>query len=342
MKLEQQLREKIRQKGHSYNTEKAYALKYNQYVQFLRAKFGEYRHPAQVGKQEIQGFLSYLANEQNVANDTQRVAASALKFLYENVLGIEIGLLDFIPATKPRKLPVVLTFGETRELLPEFSGVSKLQSELMYGCGLRVSDCLRLRIKDIDFKGNSVQIHGSKGGKNRILPMPQRARTALEDHVKEARHFFDLDRRQDIAGVSMPTALERKAPTWGKQWGWFWLFPGKKLSVDPRTGKTRRHHLGREPYAKRMATIKAKLGYTKEIVPHTWRHSYATHMLLQGTDLRTVQRLLGHASIKTTETYLHVIESMAGNLTSPLDLLDQFAQTEDQRVSLHDGGSQGG
>ena len=328
MKLEQQLRERIRQKGHAYNTEKAYVLKYHQFLQYVRSKYGQYRHPAQLGKDEIQGFLSYLANERNVANDTQRVAASALKFLYESVLNIELGILEFSPATKPRKLPVVLTFSEASALLREFSGVAKLQSELMYGCGLRISDCLRLRVKDIDFKGNAIQIHGSKGSKNRILPMPKRAKAGLEGQLEEARHLFDHDRSMNVPGVWLPTALGRKAPSWGTQWGWFWLFPARKLSVDPRTSETRRHHAGRERYAKRLAKIKERLGLTKEVVPHTWRHSFATHMLLQGCDLRTLQRLMGHSSLRTTEIYLHVVEAMSNRLTSPLDRLAEFAEHE--------------
>jgi integron integrase len=331
MKLEEKLRRMIRQKGHAYNTEKAYLQKYNQFIQFTKVKYGEYRHPAELGKSDIQEFLTHLATDRNVASETQRGALSALKFLYDQVLDKDLGILDFAPADKPRKLPVVLTFNETSELLDQFSGITRIQSELMYGCGLRISDCLRLRVKDLDFNGNTIQVNDSKGEKNRLLMMPQSIKGALEERLKEVRYLFEQDRSKDIPGVWMPTALDEKAPSWGKQWGWFWVFPASKLAIDPRGGKVRRHHIGRDPYAKRMAAGKRKLAITKEVVPHTWRHTFATHMLLQGCDLRTLQRLLGHSSIKTTEIYLHVIEAMSGELVSPLDRLQQFADAETKR-----------
>ncbi|MDG1874487.1 MAG: integron integrase [Mariniblastus sp.] len=331
MKLEEQMRRMIRQKGHAYNTEKAYVQKYNQFIQFVKLKYGEYRHPADLGKSDIQDFLTHLATDRNVANETQRGALSALKFLYTQVLEKDLGLLDFAPADKPRKLPVVLTFNETSELLKQFSGTAQIQSELMYGCGLRISDCLRLRVKDLDFNGNTVQINDSKGSKNRLLMMPRSIKSALEERLKEVRYLYEQDRAKDVPGVWMPTALDEKAPSWGKQWGWFWVFPATKLSIDPRGGETRRHHIGRDPYAKRLSAARRRLMMAKEVVPHTWRHTFATHMLLQGCDLRTLQRLLGHSSIKTTEIYLHVIEAMSGDLVSPLDRLEHFAKTESKR-----------
>ena len=233
-------------------------------------------------------------------------------------------------ATGERKLPVVLTFKETARLMAEFSGTAKLQSELMYGCGLRISDCLRLRVKDLDFGNNTIQVNNSKGEKNRILMMPKRIKNDLQNHLSQIRQLFDLDRRRKTPGVWMPYALDKKAPNWGRAWAWYWIFPAKKLSIDPRGSVIRRHHVTRNSYAQRLCEAKDNLGLTKEIVPHTWRHSFATHMLLQGCDLRTLQRLLGHASIKTTEIYLHVIESMSEKLVSPLDRLELFCQ-EDRR-----------
>ena len=238
-------------------------------------------------------------------------------------------------ATGERKLPVVMTFKETARLLAEFSGVAKLQSELMYGCGLRISDCLRLRVKDLDFGNNTIQINNSKGEKNRILMMPRRIKQNLKDHLGQIQSLFDLDRQRKTPGVRMPYALDKKAPRWSRTWAWYWLFPAARLSVDPRGNIVRRHHVTRNSYAQRLLKAKNDLGFTKEIVPHTWRHSFATHMLLQGCDLRTLQRLLGHASIKTTEIYLHVIESMSEKLVSPLDRLDTFSQ-EDRRIETRD------
>ena len=278
----------------------------------------------------MQNYLTHLAADKNISPDTQRVHLSALKFLYEKVLEVELGELSFTMATGERKLPVVMTFKETASLLVEFSGTAKLQSELMYGCGLRISDCLRLRVKDLDFGNNTIQINNSKGEKNRILMMPKRIKKDLQEHLSQIRRLYDIDRHQKSPGVWVPYALDKKAPNWARTWAWYWLFPAAKLSIDPRGNVIRRHHVTRNSYAQRLCKAKDNLGFTKQIVPHTWRHSFATHMLLQGCDLRTLQRLLGHASIKTTEIYLHVIESMSEKLVSPLDRLDVFSQ-EDQR-----------
>jgi len=280
MKLEEQLRREIRRVGHSYNTEKAYVQNYHKFIEFVKQQYGEYRHPQELGKQDIEAFLTHLAADKNLAPDTQRV----------------------------------------------------LQSELMYGCGLRISDCLRLRVKDLDFAGNSIQINDSKGNKNRLLMMPVSIKKKLVDHLDAIRPLYDSDRLADLPGVWTPTAVDKKAAAWGKSWGWFWLFPATKLAVDPRSVDIRRHHLKRDYYAPAMKAAKVRLGMSKEVVPHTWRHSFATHMLMQGCDLRTLQRLLGHSSLKTTEIYLHVIEAMADNLVSPLDRLSDFASSERQQV----------
>ena len=332
MKLEEQLIRRIRQIGHSYNTETSYVREYNKFIQFAKTKYGEYRHPEQLTQQDVQNFLTHLAVERNVAPDTQRVALSAIKFLYREVLNIDLGQLTFAPATGERKLPVVMTFGETSALLNKFSGLTRLQSELMYGCGLRISDCLRLRVKDLDFSNKTVQVNDSKGGKNRVLMMPRTVIDRLQEQLSSCRCLFDQDREQGVEGVWMPHALEKKAPAWGTDWRWFWLFPSSKLANDPRANVLRRHHLGRDPYAKQMAIHKRHLNFTKEVVPHTWRHSFATHMLLQGCDVRTLQRLMGHASIKTTEIYLHVIEAMSKRLVSPLDRLAEFSEQEAELI----------
>lgn len=328
MKLEDQLRRKLRQVGHKYNTEKTYVQKYNQFVQFVRSKYGDYLHPAELDKSEIEDFLTHLAADRLASADTQRVAQSALKFLYEQVLKVELGVLKFAPGKQSQKLPVVMSFQETDQMLSQFSGLHLLQSRIMYGCGLRISDCLRLRVKDLDFQNSAIQVNDSKGGKSRLLMMPNSIKVSLRKQLVAARSLFEEDRAENRKGVWMPTALESKAPTWGVSWDWFWLFPASKMAVDPRASVFRRHHLTRDSYARTFNQNKVNLGITKQIVPHTWRHSFATHMLLQGCDLRTLQRLLGHASIKTTEIYLHVIEAMSNKLVSPLDRLDQFVSKE--------------
>lgn len=328
MKLEERLKREIRGAGHAYNTEKSYVTNYRKFLQFTKAKYGQYRHPETLGKPDVEEFLTDLAAEQNLAPDTQRVALSAIKFLYQQVLKKDIGELQFKLSTRQRKLPVVMSFEETQAMLRQFHGLRRLQSDIMYGCGLRISDCLRLRVKDLDFSGNTIQINDSKGNKNRLLMMPQAIKETLKQRLEEVRQLYDQDRSDDVPGVWTPTAIDKKAPEWGKSWSWYWLFPATKLSADPRAKVVRRHHLKRDFYAPTMKAAKARLGFTKEIVPHTWRHSFATHMLLQGCDIRTLQRLLGHASIKTTEIYLHVIEAMSNKIVSPLDRLDYFARVE--------------
>ena len=332
MKLEEQLRRKIRGVGLSYNTEKSYVQNYHKFNQFVKQEYGEFRHPRELGKPDVENFLTHLAADKQVAPDTQRVALASLKFLFDKVLEKDIGVVAFQLSTKARKLPVVMTFDETERMLKQFHGWRRLQSHIMYGCGLRISDCLRLRVKDLDFDGNTIQINDSKGNKNRLLMMPRSAKQQLKNQLDEIRGFYESDRHEDLPGVWVPDAIDKKAPSWATSWGWFWLFPATKLAKDPRANVVRRHHLKRDYYAPAMKAAKERLGMTKEIVPHTWRHSFATHMLMQGCDLRTLQRLLGHASLKTTEIYLHVIEVMADNLVSPLDRLAGFADSERQHA----------
>ena len=328
MKLEEQLKRTARARGFSYNTEKSYVMRYRHFVQFIRDRHEKYVHPADVDVQDIADFLSHLANEKGVAPSTQRAALSAIKFLYTDVLDIEIGELRFTTAVPRKKIPVVLTFAETQNLLSQFSGVGRLQSELMYGCGLRIKDCLSIRVKDIDFEGATLQVNQSKGNKNRLLMMPKSVVPGLRKQLDFARSIYDEDRQIGSPGVYLPNALEDKASTWGQQWGWFWLFPAMKLGKDPRSGRIRRHHVGREPYTRAFQSAKKRANFDKAIVPHTWRHSFATHMLLQGCDLRTLQRLMGHSSIKTTEQYLHVVDTMGGRISSPLDRLVDYAGQE--------------
>ena len=333
MKLEDQLKHQLRRLDYANNTEVTYVKHYNQFIQYLRVKNGQYVHPAAVGKLEVEAFITDLAVQRHHSPETQRVAVSALKFLYEQVLDVKLGDVVFVRSKKAPKLPVVMSFQETSEMLDQFFGLQRLQSELMYGCGLRISDCLRLRVKDLDFSNRSIQINNSKGNKNRLLTMPCSVTQTLTDWLHQIRVVYDSDRGNDISGVWMPHALEKKAPAWGKSWDWFWVFPTKKISMDQRAGVLRRHHLTREAYAPYFSAAKKRLKITKAIVPHTWRHSFATHLLFQGCDLRTLQRLMGHASIKTTELYLHVVEAMSRKIVSPLDRLEHFTAHEQEIAS---------
>ena len=328
VKLEEQLVQMIRTKGYARNTEKAYVMRYRQFVQFIRQRSGSYTHPKDLSTQDVEAFLSHLSNQKHVAPATQRSALSAIRFLYEEVLQIELGELRFAAARKRKKLPVVLSFRETQQLLGCFTGRSRLQSELMYGCGLRISDCASLRIKDFDLQSQTLNVCQSKGGKSRILMLPGSLMPGLKKQMEYSRKLHEHDSQSEGIRVSMPHSLHKKAPAWSTEWEWFWLFPASDLSKDPRTGKMLRHHEGADVYRRKFHLAKSRSGIEKSIVPHSWRHSFATHLLLQGCDLRTLQRLMGHSTLQTTEIYLHVIDAMSSRLTSPLDRLGEFADQE--------------
>jgi integron integrase len=328
MKLEDQLRELIRAKGYALNTEKAYVMRYRQFVHFSRQKYGRYIHPRELTGQDVESYLSWLSNQNDVAPATQRMAHCAIRFLYGELLNIELGQLTYATARARQKLPTVLSFEETRAFLGCFEGLARLQSELMYGCGLRISDCLSIRIKDVDFKLKTLNVCASKGKKNRTLMLPGSVREQLQWQINQARAVFNDDRTSGDFKVSLPHAIDKKSPSWSRSWEWFWLFPAKEISKDPRTGRWQRHHQTRSFYDRRFKKAKVASGFDKPVTPHTWRHSFATHMLLQGCDLKTLQRLMGHGSLRTTEIYLHVVEAMSNRLFSPLDRLGEFAERE--------------
>lgn len=328
VKLEQQLVHLIRSKGYAFNTEKAYVMRYRQYLEFVKQRDGQYVHPRELSGKDVEAFLSFLSNQKDVSPATQRAALSALKFLYEDLLKIELGELKYARSRRQPKLPAVLSFHETEKLLNCFSGVARLKSELMYGCGLRISDCLSLRLKDIDLQLQTLQVNQSKGGKNRILRLPASVLPSLGKQMDFAKKMHQNDQESGGIKVSLPFAQERKSPGLGAALDWYWLFPSGSLSIDPRSGRTLRHHEGGSSYRRKFGLAKKKSRIEKAIVPHTWRHSFATHMLLQGCDLRTLQRLMGHSTLKTTEVYLHVVDAMSRRLLSPLDRLEEFVREE--------------
>jgi len=303
-------------------------MRYHQFVQFAKDRYGKYVHPKELSSKDVEAYLSFLSNQRDVAPATQRSALSAIRFLYEEVLGQELGELKFAAARDRKKIPVVLSFSETKRLLDCFTGVARLQSELMYGCGLRISDCMKLRIKDLDLKSRTLSVNQSKGGKSRILMLPNSLLENLEKRVAYVANIHKRDQSRGGIRVSMPHVLGEKAPAWANSWGWFWLFPAADVSKDPRSGKVLRHHEGVGVYRRKFKVARSRSGIRKALVPHSWRHSFATHMLLQGCDLRTLQRLMGHSSLQTTEIYLHVVDAMSKQLTSPLDRLGDFAEQE--------------
>ena len=220
---------------------------------------------------------------------------------------------------KQNNLPTILTAEEVKLLLGAMSGTAHLEALLLYGCGLRLMECLRLRIKDVDLSGLTLWIRGGKGGKDRVVELPTRCVEPLELQLARARQFYDEDRRLEAPGVHLPKAFEDKSPQAGTSWSWFWLFPSDRLSVDPRSQLRRRHHVHESGFNTGLRKALKQCGLAKKVSAHTLRHSYATHLLLSGADLRSIQEALGHSSIKTTEIYTHVVHAMRGDLGNPLD-----------------------
>ncbi|MEM1294898.1 MAG: integron integrase [Verrucomicrobiota bacterium] len=313
-KLETQLREAIRRKQFSLGTEKTYVGWYKQYV-----RFHQLRHPAEMGAEDISRFLTHLAANRHVAAATQNQALNALVFLYREVLKIDVPGIQALRSKRPKRLPTVLSPDEVKCLLGEMSGVWQLQAQLLYGCGLRISECLRLRIKDVDLGHRIIWIRSGKGGKDRSVPMPKTCEALLHRQLEYSRGKYEEDRQHDQPGVELPHAMERKSPGAGKSWPWFWVFPAADSSIDLRSGIRRRHHLHEKSLGRKLGVAREKAQIPKRVTAHTLRHSYATHLLLGGADLRSIQQALGHTNVKTTEVYTHVVEAIRGPLDSPLD-----------------------
>lgn len=314
-RLLDQLRRCIRDKHYSLRTERSYVYWARWYI-----RFHGLRHPAEMGAPEIQTFLSYLANERNVSASTHHQALCALLFLYKNVLQIELPWLDNVQRpVKPARRPTVLTRQELELVFARMEGVYLLIARLLYGTGMRLMECAQLRIKDIDFQRREITIRQGKGGKDRITMLPLSLVPPLREQVALAKTWYDDDRLNRRNGVMLPGALERKYPAAGTQWGWYWVFPSDHESTDPRSGVIRRHHLYEQGIQRaiKRAVLAARL--TKPASTHTLRHSFATHLLEAGYDIRTVQELLGHADVSTTMIYAHVLNKGGRGVASPID-----------------------
>ena len=299
----------------SYRTEQAYIGWVRQFYRFMKG-----RSPYSLESRDVKDFMTHLAVEHNVAISTQNQAFNAILFLFRHILDKKIDdISDAIRARKIRRLPVVLTKPEIERLLNQMSGVSLLMAKIIYGCGLRLRECLQLRVKDIDFERKAVTICGDKGDKDRETVLPESIKENLREQLNKARKIYDRDRKNNIPGVQIPNALGRKYPNAGKEWVWFWLFPSSTLSADPLTKTIRRHHAHEGNLIREIkkAGIKAKVA--KRITAHTLRHSFATHLLEKGYDIRTIQELLGHSDLKTTMIYTHVINKNKLGIISPLD-----------------------
>ena len=316
-RLLDQVRERIRYLHYSLNTEKAY-LHWLRY--FIR--WHGMRHPRDMGAPEVEAFLSMLANQRKVSASTHNQALSSLLFLYREVLCIDLPWMNGIqrPA-QTKRIPSVLTKDEVALVLARMDGETALLARLLYGTGMRLMEGLRLRVKDVDFDRHAIIVREAKGNKDRVVMLPRSLAPALRDQMLAARALWEADRQRHRGGVEVPHALDIKYPKVGYTWGWFWVFPASDLSVDPRSGVERRHHLYEDRLQRALKRAVQAAGLAKPVSVHTLRHSFATHLLQAGTDIRTVQELLGHSDVSTTMIYTHVLKVAAGGAASPLDSL---------------------
>lgn len=316
-RLLDQLRESIRYKHYSLRTEQAYVYWVRWFI-----RFHGLRHPKEMGAPEVEAFLRYLASERKISASTHKVALSALLYLYKEVLDIELPWMEQInrPSTQ-RRLPVVLGQDEVRQILEHLSGAHGLLARLLYGTGMRLTEGLRLRVKDIDFGHLTIIVREGKGGKDRAVMLPQALIPGLKEQLASSNALWAQDRAQQRNGVEIPFALERKFPKAGASWAWHWVFPQDHLSIDPRSGIERRHHMYDQTFQRAFKRAVQAASIAKRASPHTLRHSFATHLLQAGYDIRTVQSLLGHSDVSTTMIYTHVLKVGGGGVKSPLDVL---------------------
>jgi integron integrase len=313
--LLEQVRTVARLRHLSLRTEESYVQNIRRFILF----HGK-RHPAEMGADEIRAYLAHLAVEAGVAASTQNVALSALLFLYREVLRIELPQIDDIErAQKPARLPVVFSRDEVRRLLAELEGLHHTMASLLYGSGMRLMECVRLRVRDLDFTYGQISVRDGKGGKDRRTMLPRSLHEPLRAQLDAARALHRRDLADGFGAVYLPDALARKYPSAQREWGWQYVFPAARRSVDPRSGQVRRHHIAEDGLQKAVREAVRRAGITKGGACHTLRHSFATHLLEQGYDIRTVQELLGHTDVRTTMIYTHVLNRGPHGVRSPLD-----------------------
>lgn len=314
-KLLDEARNVARLKHLSYKTEKSYLHYIREYI-----LFHDKRHPSVMGAAEIRAFLSHLAVNKNVAASTQNIAFSALLFLYREVLKSDMPDISGVErARRPARLPVVFTRGEVQSVLSHLRGPTLLVASLLYGSGLRPSEALRLRVKDVDFELSQLSVRDGKGEKDRVTMLPHALAPALHLHLEKVKLLHEEDRVNGFGEVWLPYALDRKYPKAAGQWAWQYAFPAAKISLDPRDGKSRRRHLSQGTIQKAVGAVIRRAGIAKHGGCHTLRHSFATHLLEEHYDIRTVQELLGHKDVRTTMVYTHVLLKGGNGVKSPLD-----------------------
>jgi integron integrase len=311
------LRNEVRKKHYSVRTADAYADWVGRYLRFHR-----FRDPLEMGKKEVEQFLSHLAVERDVAASTQNQALSALLFLYRDVLGIKLDWLDgVVRAKRPKLLPVVLTRDEVTAVLKHLSGANLIAAMLMYGAGLRLLECLTLRVKDIDFGYRQITVREGKGKKDRVTILPASVEPRLKMHLEDVRIHFEKDLKEGCGYVRLPKALGRKYPNADHAWGWQWVFPAHRQYLDSESGIRCRHHLDESVLQRAVKEATDLAGIKKRVTCHTFRHSFATHLLEDGYDIRTIQELLGHRDVSTTMIYTHVLNRGGRCVRSPMDIL---------------------
>jgi integron integrase len=314
-KLLDQVRDIIRRKHYSIRTEQAYTDWIKRFIIY----HGK-RHPREMAEEEVAEFLTHLARDRDVSPSTQNQALSALLFLYKEVLKHEIGWLEKVErAKKPPKLPVVLSRGEVKQIFAHLHGMPKLMAGLLYGSGLRLMECVRLRIKDIDFELAQITVRDAKGGKDRVTMLPLNLSEPLRRHLLRVKAQHEQDLEDGFGSVHLPFALARKFPKAAREWAWQYAFPSSRLAIDPRTGEKRRHHIAEGILQNALKRAVDTAGIVKRANCHSLRHSFATHLLTKGHDIRTVQELLGHKDVSTTMIYTHVLNRPGIGVKSPLD-----------------------
>ncbi len=314
-RLLDQMRERIRVKHYSIRTEETYLHWVKRYILFHKK-----RHPAEMGAPEVEAFLSHLAITANVSASTQNLALSSILFLYREVLEVDLPWLEGVTrAKKPQRLPVVLTREEVRQLLAHMDGIHHMMASLMYGTGMRLMECVRLRVKDIDFPRHEIVVREGKGNKDRVIMLPATLVPALQSHLEKVQRLHAQDLDAGFGEVYLPHALARKYPKAAKDWGWQYVFPSSSRSRDPRSEAVRRHHVSEQAYQRAIKHAVRAAEIAKPATSHTLRHSFATHLLEAGYDIRTVQELLGHEDVATTQIYTHVLNRGGLAVRSPLD-----------------------
>lgn len=316
-KLMEQMTHALRARHYSLRTEQAYVHWIRRYVFFHNL-----RHPGELGEAEINAFLTHLAVDGKVSSSTQNQALSAILFLYRHILGREVGQIgNVIRASRPRHLPVVMSKDEVKTVISYLYGEKKIIATLLYGAGLRLMECLRLRVQDIDFEENQITVRNGKGDKDRVTMLPQSLKPMLAEHLRRVKHIHEKDLAAGWGTVELPEALERKYPRSPRAWEWQWVFPQERRWKNPQTKREGRHHIDESLVQRAVKEAVARAGLSKRASCHTFRHSFATHLLESGYDIRTVQELLGHRDLKTTMIYTHVLKRGPAGIRSPLDSL---------------------